>query len=299
MKRLLRRCLPAVLALMLAALPALASNFYIFPKSDKTRLTYEEVWAWQYDALGYAFNELFARYGRPFDPGGKFDNYFRSQTWYKQDPDYPGDGKALNNIEWANYSLIKQVRDEMRQMGTKNPGGKPLPNVFDDRISSPLSGFVETYFKPNQKLKVYDGPGTEYRRGANGKAVASTNGRVYVAGWESGWLMVMYGVNNGGVRTGFVSPKDFKDRLDVPQLMFERIPALTLAAAQLTEDPVMSLTPIAYLPQGTNVTWLSSYYAQRGSWDYVEVLVNGQPARGFLPPGIVDLQMTADPNILP
>ena len=286
-------CLLLVCLLLFRPVPAGASNFYLFPDSNTRRLTYEEVAAWQYDALGYAFNELFARYGRPFEPGGKYDNYFQCQTWYRVDPGYPwngdrwDDGPRPNNVEWYNYQLFKQVRADMKAQGTTNPTGKPLPRVVDDRINGLLSGFREVYFEPDQKLRVYDGPGTHYRRGANGKAVASTNGRMYAAGWESGWLMVMYQTNNGGVRVGFASPGDFRDKLDMPQLSFQSARAVTIRSAQLTEDPVMALTPITQLPQGTPVTWLSRFYSQQ-AWDYVEVYVNGQLTRGFLTQGTVD-----------
>ncbi len=281
------RCL--ILLLLLCLLPAfgLASNFYIFPESNRRRLTEEEVWAWQYDALGYAFNELFARYGRPFNPGEKYDAYFQCQTWYKVDPNYPGDGPVLNNIEWANYTLIKDVRARMRAMGTTNPTGKPLPRVKDDRLSSPLPGFVEVYFKPNQKLAVYDGPGTHYRRGANGKAMASTNGRVYASGWESGYLMVMYEVNTGGVRVGFTPATGFSDKIDLPALSFSSIPVTVQAQGQATEDPVRALTPIATLTPGTQATWLNRYYHRDRNWDYVEFSMNGQLMRGFVPEGVL------------
>lgn len=289
-----RITLMLVIILVLTPVLASASNFYLFPDSNKRRLTYEEVAEWQYDALGYAFNELFARYGRPFEPGEKYDNYFQCQTWYQVDPNYPwngdrwDDGPRPSNVEWYNYKLFKQVRADMKAQGTTNPCGKPLPPVFDDRIDGKLSGFQEVYFKPNQKLKVYDGPGTYYRRGANGKAVASTNGRVYAAGWESGWLMIMYEINNGGVRVGFASPEDFRDRLSLPQLFFDSVSTVTLNAAQLTEDPVMALTPITQLAQGTPVTWLSRFYSKQRAWDYVEVNIDGQLIRGFLKQGTVD-----------
>lgn len=285
-----KRWLCLLAAGLFLALPMMAgaSNFYLFPESSRRRLTYEEVWAWQYDALGYAFNELFARHGRPFIPGEKYDHYFQCQTWYQEDPNYPGDGAALSSIEWDNYTLIKQVRAQMKAAGTSNPGGKPLPAVFDDRINSLLSGFEEVYFSPGQKLKIFDGPGTHYRRGANGKAVASTNGRIYAAGWERGWLMVMYQVNLGGVRVGFASPQDFRDKPNLPQLSFDAAPAYVLIAAQLTEDPVMALTPVIQLAQGTPVTWLSRFYTAQRAWDYIEASVDGQLMRGFLPQGTVD-----------
>ncbi len=292
-----KRIIAILLLLCLLPLCALAANRYIFPDSNRRRLSYDEVWAWQYDALGYAFNELFARYGRPFEAGQKYDNYFRSQLWYQVNPSYPGDGKVLSNLEWDNYTLIKDVRAQMRAMGTTNPTGKPLPRIFDDRIATPLPGFYETYFQPGQKLKVYDGPGTYYRRGANGKAVASTNGRVYAAGWESGWLMIMYEVNNGGVRVGFAAPQDFKDRIDLPALNFSRVETTIQTSAQVTEDPVRALTPIASLSPGTPVTWLNRYYHRNMNWDYIEFNAGGQMMRGFVPEGAVTSFFEMDAEI--
>jgi hypothetical protein len=284
-----KRLLCLLLAGLFLTLPILAgaSNFYLFPDSNRRLLTYTEVDQWQRDALSYAFNELFARYGRPFIPGERFYNYFNCQTWYREDPNYPGDGPVLSNLEWKNYTLIKQVIADKKASGNLKQG-KALPEVFDDRINGLLSGFEEVFFGPNQQLKVYDGPGTNYRRGADGKAVASTNGRVYAAGWESGWLMVMYELNKGGVRVGFASPNDFRENPSLPFLQFQPTQAFTLKAAQLTDDPVMALTPIARLPQGAEVTWLSRFYGPSRSWDYVEVVVDGQLMRGFLPSGTVD-----------
>lgn len=286
------------LILLLSPLLVSASNFYIFPESDRKHLSYEEVWAWQYDALSYAFNELFARYGRPFNAGSKYDNYFQCQTWYKVDPNYPGDGYVLSNLEWDNYKLIKQVREEMRSLGTKNLDGKPLPPVFDDEIFELLSGFKEAYFQPNQSLPVFDGPGAHYRRGAGGKAAVGTNGRVYVAGWEAGWLMVMYQLSKGGVRVGFVNPANIKNTTVIaPQLAFENVITKTVSAATLTEDPLMTLNTVAQLPAGASVVWLTRYHTATGIWDYVETTVNGQVCRGFLPQGVTDLGWFIDSPI--
>ena len=292
-----KRALALLLLLPLLPVWAHAANVYIFPDSNRRRLSEDEVWQWQYDALGYAFNELFARHGRPFEAGQKYDTYFRAQTWYQADPNYPGDGKVLSNTEWDNYTLIKAVRAQMKAMGTTNPEGKPLPKVHDDRVASPLPGFVETYFKPNQRLNVYDGPGTQYRRGADGKAVASTNGRIYAAGWEAGWLMVMYEVNTGGVRVGFASSQDFTDKVDLPALNFSRVSTPLLADTQVTEDPVRALTPVATLRAGTPVTWLNRYYHRDMTWDYIEFTQNGTLMRGFVPGSTVAPFYEADIEI--
>jgi hypothetical protein len=293
-----RRIFALLLVLCLLPLGALASNFYIFPESNRRRLTREEVWSWQYDALGYAFNELFARYGRPFNPGEKYDAYFQCQTWYKVDPYYPGDGPVLSNIEWANYTLIKDARAQMRAQGTTNPSGKPLPKVKDDRVGSLLPGFTEVYMKPNQKLPVYDGPGTQFRRGANGKAMVSTNGRVYAAGWEDGSLMVMYEVNTGGVRVGFAPASSFSDKINLPVLNFSRVPAQVQTQGQVTEDPVRALTPIATLSPGTPVIWLNRYYHRDTNWDYVEFSQGAQLMRGFVPLGMLAPIFESDPEVV-
>lgn len=293
----IKRVTALLLFFTLLPLSVLASNFYIFPDSNRRRLTEDEVWEWQYDALGYAFNELFARYGRPFISDQKYDNYFRCQTWYKVDPYYPGDGPVLSNLEWDNYTLIKEVRAQMRAWGTTNPCGRPLPRVFDDRIAAPLPGFTEIYFQPGQRLKVYDGPGEHYRRGASGKAIVSTNGRIYAAGWEAGWLMVMYEVNTGGVRVGYVSSQDFRDKIDLPALRFSHISTTIQSSSQATEDPVRALTPIASLSPGMPVTWLNRYYHRSMNWDYIEFSSDGRLMRGFVPEGAVTPFFETDAEI--
>ena len=58
--------LAATLLTLLTAVPAsIASglnNFYIIPDSDSRLLTEDELWDWQYEALGYIYNEIFARH---------------------------------------------------------------------------------------------------------------------------------------------------------------------------------------------------------------------------------------------
>ena len=72
-KKMFRPFLCAVLSALTCAAPVLAddalNNFYIVDDSDSRYLTRDELWEWQYDALGYIYNEIFARHGRPFRPG--------------------------------------------------------------------------------------------------------------------------------------------------------------------------------------------------------------------------------------
>ena len=60
---------------------ALADRMYVLPESDSRKLTWEEIDYWDYETLGYAFNEIFARHGFNFEPGQAYDNYFRAMPW--------------------------------------------------------------------------------------------------------------------------------------------------------------------------------------------------------------------------
>ena len=214
-----------VLLLAGAAATACAANFYLIEDSNTRELTREELWEWQYDALGYVFNEIFARHGYHFEPGGKYESYFMAQQWYQENEIYDTNQEIYNHlmttVEWKNERLCKEVRAEMRALGTKNEGGKGLPAVwYEPDIAGAFSSFREIYLKRDKKLRVYSGPDTSYFRGANGKAMASTNGKVYACGWEDGWLMVMYWTNGGSVRVGFTPSKDVAEPVDLPTLRF-------------------------------------------------------------------------------
>ena len=120
--------------MVLSAANALAANFYLIPDSDTRQLTEEELWYWQYDALGYVLNEIFARHGYHFDPDGKYYAYFNEQDWYEESTRFSSNEKVLDQmsqIEWANEELVKHVREEMRKQDTLNPNGLPVPDVFD------------------------------------------------------------------------------------------------------------------------------------------------------------------------
>lgn len=71
-RKMFRPFLCAVLSALTCAAPVFAddalNNFYIVDDSDSRYLTRDELWEWQYDALGYIYNEIFARHGRPFRP---------------------------------------------------------------------------------------------------------------------------------------------------------------------------------------------------------------------------------------
>ncbi len=272
-----------LLPLLLPA-PAAASNFYLIPDSDTRYLTEAELWEWQYTALGFVLNEIFARHGFPFDPDGNYYAYFNAQSWYHEDANFTY--SRVNSVEWYNERLVKQVRQQMRDMDTKNPGGKPLPSIEPTLYNIP-DEFSEYVFAPGQKLNVYSGPGTGYVRGANGKALVSTNGTVYVCGWENGWLLLLYRINNGGARIGYADGARIKGDVYADYLTFAYQDAEITRNCAITDDPVSAYTPLATLRAGSRVTYLTTLHNDR-DWAYVEADTSSGLVRGCVPLDAVD-----------
>ncbi len=296
-RRLISLLLIAALLAPACALGA-GNRQYIVPDSNTRYLTAEELWEWDYESIGFIFNEIFARHGYNFIVGGPYYNYFQTRPWYapnanpnNTDACYP----RLNDIEWDNERLCKDVRAQMRALGTTNPNGKHYLDYIERGVFDVLSGFVYTQVKAGQKWPVYSAPGTSSWRGANGKAVVSTNGSVYVAGWDGGWLLLMYETNNGAVRVGYASAQSMKDRVTAPMLTFAYTTAACTRAVSLTDDPATSFTAVRTLAAGEKVTYLTSFQ-NRYTWAYVETTVDGKTVRGFIPANALDLGMGMDEN---
>lgn len=69
-------CLCVFVLLLSLSLPAMADRLYLIPDSDSRRLTEAELWEWDRESLSFIFNEIFARHGYVFSPGGKYDLWF-------------------------------------------------------------------------------------------------------------------------------------------------------------------------------------------------------------------------------
>ena len=152
--------------------------------------------------------------------------------------------------------------------------------------------FTRRDFYGGQTLPVYRGPGVEYGRGANGWAKASTDEALYAAGKENGWALVMYGTGEGKTRVGWVDLDQFKYNtkiLKLDNLYFEYRSATITSGCSLTDDPALFSREVAYMPAGTRVTYLCSYYKHR-SWAYVETWVSGRPVRAFVPMSCLNIQ---------
>ena len=288
---MLKRCLALLLTVLvcLPMLPAQAANIYLIPDSNKRELTEAELWEWQYDALSFVLNEIFARHGFTFDPDGRHHRWFNSQSWYRMNPTLTRAQcyDRLSPLEWRNEVLVKQVRQQMRDMGTKNLGGKTLPELEPDLLNIP-DIFEEYLFTPKQRIDVYTGPGTQYVRGANGKAMVSTNGTVYVAGVENGWVLLLYRTNKGAARMGYGLASSIKDTV------YARLPTVSYARAHITrpcsitDDPVSAGSPLAKLQAGHSVTYLMPLNNSH-SWAFVEAQTEIGLVRGCVPSDCVQL----------
>lgn len=135
------------------------------------------------------------------------------------------------------------------------------------------------------KCPVYTAPSEDSYRCANGKAECYTNEKMDEAGFVSGWLLVRYETNNGGVRVGYIPPryvKGFKSSM-VPH--FDYIPAVADDVLYVTDNPMMHNTSFGQLEAGEEFHILSKYdyYKKKGlEWWYIECMIDGQLAYGFI-----------------
>lgn len=292
----LRRLTCLLLCLLMFPCLAFSERAYLIPDSSTRSLTRDELWQWDYESLGYILNEIFARHGYNFIPGQKYDYYFRCMPWYTPNADSDNQRACysqLSSIEWANEHLVKEVRAEMRSLGTQNKGTQSVWDYFSAGFDT-LQGFDYINVKSGQKWPVYAAPSTSSWRGANGKAMVSTSGNVFAAGWESGWLLVMYETNNGSVRVGYVNQQDMKKIPDFNRtLSFDYTRAQITARCTLTDDPARCFAAVVNLQPGDSVTYLTSFFNQQ-AWAYVETTVNSQTVRGFIPANCIDLPLSSD-----
>ena len=290
----MKRILALFLMLLMLPVAAQAEIMYILPDSDTRLLTWDEVAEWDYESLGYAFNEIFARHGYDFNPGGEYEYYFETRPWYRANGTYNNQRDCyskLSSVEWDNYHLIKDVRAYKKENGD---WGRSLWDDFSTGFDT-LQGFEYIELRADQKLAVYSAPTAASWRGADGTASVSTNGAIYAAGWESGWLLVMYETNNGSVRVGYVDSSSIRGGVPFDlNLDFSYARATVLEKCTLTDDPARTGSAITTLQPGAQVTWLTRFY-NNSAWDYVEVTVNGQTARGFIRAGSLEISRSTDP----
>ncbi len=293
------RVMAAVLCGMLIVLAAPASradSLYIIPDSNTRRLTEEEVWRYQYDTLLYAFNEIYARHGYKFETGSRCYNWFTQMPWYTPNEEetstnHHASYSQCSDIENYNRDLIVAVRREMRATGNYNRNGIGMPTP-PGYVNKPR-GFEFVQLKAGQKLPVYSAPSESAFRANNGKALVNTNGAVYALGYDGGWMLMLYEANYAGqYRVGYINMAKVRGKQPaLDQLAWDWSTCQVLNTVALTDDPALTGNPMATLPAGTTVTYLTTMFNDE-AWDYIEATVNGQRIRGFVPQG--SLSVTGD-----
>ena len=293
MKTVIRRLISLALCMLLLTPAALADQSYLIPDSNTRHLTEAELWAWDYESLGFVYHEIFARHGFIFNPGGQYYYYFNSMPWYTPNTHVTIETQrayyGCSNLEIENVHLIKKVRADMDASGNHNLNGRSVWDHFSTGFDV-LQGFEYISVKANQRWPVYSAPSTSAWRGAGGKAMVSTTGYVYAAGWENGWLLLMYETNNGYVRVGYTRSSDMKQApsANLPYLAFDYSTATVKRQCSLTDDPARCFEAITSLQQGQKVTYLTTFF-NRQPWAYVETTVNGTVVRGFIPASALDV----------
>ena len=135
------------------------------------------------------------------------------------------------------------------------------------------------------RCPVYTAPSEDAYRCANGKAECFTDQKMDEAGFVSGWLLVRYETNNGGVRVGYIPPRYVRGFKSSMFPHFDYIPAVADDVLFVTDNPMMHNTSFGQLEVGEEFHVLSKYdyYKNDGlEWWYIECIIDGQLAYGFI-----------------
>ena len=169
--------------------------------------------------------------------------------------------------EIRNLSLLRQL----------NVNGIIIAPISENETYN-ISAEVIT-FTGNQTYAVYSAPNKKSIRGANGKARVSTNGWIQVFGYEDDWILVQYDITDKHNRIGYIYKNALPRDVEVPELKLKKAAAIVNYNVEVTDDPLVSQTPLAKLTENTRVTCLGTM----GTWAYIEVEEKGVLFRGFVP----------------
>ena len=136
-------------------------------------------------------------------------------------------------------------------------------------------------FTKNKQTPVYSGPGEHYVRAAGGKASVGTNGEITVYGQESGFALISYDTNNGGVRFGYVPVSALAQGQEVAYLDSMRAGGIILEPCDVVDDPVRGKSTLRTLSKEYVVIVVAVY----GDWAYIDDCYSNKnnPCRGFVP----------------
>ena len=161
------------------------------------------------------------------------------------------------------------------------------PDELNDELYSlpPFKFEIHHYGIGYGPCPVYTAPSESSYRCAGGGATCDTNAKMDDAGYVSGWLLVRYETNSGGVRVGYIPPKFVRGFESSMYPHFGYVPAAPDSTIYVTDNPMMHGTSFAVLEPGEQFHILSryDYYKKNGlEWWYIECNVDGQLAYGFI-----------------
>jgi len=167
----------------------------------------------------------------------------------------------------------------------------PTGVLRDDELEKmkefpPYWGFNRIYIKSPNTLDVYSGPGKEYHRNADGKALLATSDEVYCAGREGDWLMIAYESNAGIPKIGYVQNPISAADFEFSELEFEYQETVVAQDCELKDTPYATGNCIKALPPNHAATYLESYIEDdRGTmkWVYIETSIDSKKVRGYIP----------------
>ena len=197
------------------------------------------------------------------------------------------------NVDEGQYGFTHTLDEAIFQLNVGEIAGlsEPKPQTASalppssDRARFPELSFFRGKFASGQKFPVYSAPSAKSWRGANGKASITSGSEIFIAGKSDGWILIMYELNSGVTRVGYINSKSIKgDYTECSELYFPKVQVALMESTAITDDPVLG-TSIGRLKKGTKVTCLAEY---RG-WIYVETKIEGKTARGFVDPSSLDL----------
>ena len=136
------------------------------------------------------------------------------------------------------------------------------------------------HFTSGERFPVYSGPGEHYVRGANGKALVSTNDWIQVFGVTDGWAMIQYDITASHMRIGYIKATALPKNAKVQELALYPQSKLVGRSTQMTDDPLFSKEGIHSLKAGVELTQLSTLGTD---WAYVELQAGDSLLRGFVP----------------
>ena len=177
-------------------------------------------------------------------------------------------GTVENRLAYIDLSRIPQTLAAARKKLSN------APEIPEGTLSADC-----VQFAAGQCYAVYSAPDKTALRGANGKALVSTNDWVQVFGRDDQWIMVQYDIASSHFRIGYIPANALPTDVSVPSLDFTGTTAVLNYACDVTDDPLNSQTKLISLPAETNVLCLGTM----GSWSYVEGSQEGVRFRGFLP----------------